>query len=229
MIKICFLRTEITLIIPKNERKKASNGNFDNNSHDKSNVKRLQSISESHRDVKPVKSKILKSGANIEINEHYLDEILHNKNSQIELAMQIISNDKTVRNDTIKDLNYFNQQPLTTQAQKDEQLVSMMPAIKKSLNSMGDDIVELSVECESLKNQIGDYDDKLLQESKAKLIKDIDDEKRANLFMSRMKNPMNKNWYCLIPPVQIRIFVSIPYYKYKYNYKYTYMNDLVYL
>ena len=72
--------------------KKASNGNFDNNSHHESNVKRPQltsndlkrpqSISESHHEVKPIKSKDkLKGGANIEINEHYLDEILQNKNS----------------------------------------------------------------------------------------------------------------------------------------------------
>ena len=32
--------------------------------------------------------------------------------------MQIISNDKTVRNDTIQDLKEFNQQCLTTQAKK---------------------------------------------------------------------------------------------------------------
>ena len=32
--------------------------------------------------------------------------------------MQIISNDKTVRNDTIQDLKDFNQQSLTTQAKK---------------------------------------------------------------------------------------------------------------
>ena len=36
----------------------------------------------------------------------------------------------------------------------------MMPAIKKAFNLMGDDIVELGVEKESLKNQIGDYDEK---------------------------------------------------------------------
>ena len=107
--------------------------------------------------------------------------------------MQIMSNDKTVRNDTIQHLKYFNQQSLTTQAKKGEQLVSMMPAIKKAFNLMGDDIVELSIENESLKSQIGDYDEKWLQESKAKLLKDIDDEKRANLFMSRMKKQMNKN------------------------------------
>ena len=57
---------------------------------------------------------------------------------------------------------------------------------------MGDDVVELSVKTESLKNQIGQYDDKWLQESKAKLLKDIDDEKRANLIMCRMKKQMNK-------------------------------------
>ena len=110
----------------------------------------------------------------------------------MELAMQIISHDKTARNDTIQDLKDFNQNSLTTQAKKGEQLVSMMPAIKKAFDLLGDDIVELSVENGSLKNQIGDYDEKWLQESKTKLLKDIDDEKRANLIMSRMKKQMNK-------------------------------------
>ena len=45
--------------------------------------------------------------------------------------MQIMSNDKTVRNDTIQKLKEFNQHSLTTQAKKGEQLFSMMPAIKK--------------------------------------------------------------------------------------------------
>ena len=47
----------------------------------------------------------------------------------MELAMQIISTDKTVRNDTIEDLKEFNSQSLSTQVKKGEQLVSMMPAI----------------------------------------------------------------------------------------------------
>ena len=84
-------------------------------------------------------------------------------------------------------------QSLTTQAKKGEQLVSIMPAIKKAFNLLGDDIVELSVENESLKNQIGDYDQKWLEESKAKLLKDINDNKRADLIMSRMKKQMNKH------------------------------------
>ena len=107
--------------------------------------------------------------------------------------MQLISSDQTVRNDTIQDLKDFNQQSLSTQAKKGEQLTSMMPAINKAFNILGDDIIELSTENDVLKNQIGEYDQKWLEESKVKLLKDTDDEKRANLIMSRMKKQMNKN------------------------------------
>ena len=110
----------------------------------------------------------------------------------MELAIQLISNDNTVRNDTIQDLKEFNQQSSTTQAKKGEQLTAMMPAIKKAFNILGDDIIELSTENDVFKNQIGEYDQKWLEESKAKLLKDINDEKRANLIMSRMKKQMNK-------------------------------------
>ena len=111
----------------------------------------------------------------------------------MELAMQIISNDKTVRNNTIQDLKEFNQQSLTTQAKKGEQLVFMMSAIKKAFDLMGDDIVDLSTESDAFKNKIGSYDEKWLEESKNKMLKQIDDEKRANLIMSRMKKQMEKH------------------------------------
>ena len=110
----------------------------------------------------------------------------------MELAMQLISTDQTVRDDTIQDLKEFNSQSLSTRSKKGEQLVSMMPAIKKAFNLLGDDIVDLSTENDALKNKIGDYDEKWLEESKARLLKDIDDEKRANIIMSRMKKQMNK-------------------------------------
>ena len=106
--------------------------------------------------------------------------------------MQLISTDQKVRDDTIQDLKEFNSQSLSTRSKKGEQLVSMMPAIKKAFNLLGDDIVDLSTENDALKNKIGDYDEKWLEESKARLLKDIDDEKRANIIMSRMKKQMNK-------------------------------------
>ena len=63
----------------------------------------------------------------------------------------------------------------------------MMPAIKKAFYLLGNDIVELSTENDALKNKIGSHDEKWLEETKLKVLKQIDDEKRAKLIMSRMK------------------------------------------
>ena len=109
----------------------------------------------------------------------------------MDLAIQIIANDKAVRSDTVQGLKEFNNQSLATQT-KSEQLVGMMPAIEKAFNFLGDDIFELSTENDALEKKIGDYCEKRLQESKDKMLKQIDDEKRANLFLSRMKKQMNK-------------------------------------
>ena len=92
----------------KKRLKKAKNTNFDNNSHRDHDLERPQSSSNS----KKVKTKNnLKAGSvqkNVEINDQDLDEILDNSDLKMDLAMQIISTDKTVRNDTIQDLKEFN-------------------------------------------------------------------------------------------------------------------------
>ena len=67
-----------------------------------------------------------------------------------------------------------------------------MPAIKIHFNILGDDIVELSTENDALKNKRGSYDEKCLEESEAKLLKQVDDEKRANLIMSRTEKQIKK-------------------------------------
>ena len=64
--------------------KKASNTNFDNNSHHDLDLKRPQMTSNnlkatSNETVENKKNK-LKGGLIIQINEHYLDEILQNNN-----------------------------------------------------------------------------------------------------------------------------------------------------
>ena len=60
--------------------------------------------------------------------------------------MQFISNDKTLRSNTVQELREFNSQSLAPQAVKGEQLVSLMPAIEKALDLVEDVIVKLSTE-----------------------------------------------------------------------------------
>ena len=74
--------------------------------------------------------------------------------------MQLNSYDKTVRSNTVQDLKDFNSQFLATQAKKEDQLVSLKPAVRKSFVSMCDDIVKLCTEIESLKIKKGSYDEK---------------------------------------------------------------------
>ena len=89
----------------------------------------------------------------------------------MDLAIQLVQNDKNCTRQYSIRIKEFNNQSLTTQAKKGEQLISMMPAIKKAFNLMGDDIIELDAENQTLKNKIGVYDEKWLEESKARLLK----------------------------------------------------------
>ena len=50
----------------------------------------------------------------------------------MEFAMQINSDDQTVRSETVQESKDLNSQPLGTQAKEGENLVSTMPAFKKS-------------------------------------------------------------------------------------------------
>ena len=97
--------------------------------------------------VKFVKSKNkLKGGGSIETEDICLDEILPKNNLQTDLTKQTISDNKTVRSDTVKDIREFNSKSLAIQAKTKEKLVCMIPANGKAFDLMGDDIVQSSTE-----------------------------------------------------------------------------------
>ena len=98
-------------------------------------------------------------------------------------------------------LKEFNNQSLATLAKKGEQLVSIMPAFNKTFSLLGDDIIDLSTEKDVSKDKIGFYYENWLEVSKANLLKQLDDEKRANLILSRMKKTGGKRlnkWLILV-------------------------------
>ena len=68
-----------------------------------------------------------------------------------------------------------------------------MPAIKQAFHFIRVDTVEFSTENESLKSKRVSTDDNWFEVFKARLLKFIDDEKRANLFMSTMWKLMKNN------------------------------------
>ena len=102
-------------INPKNTKKrtkKTSKTTFDNGLLPNSNNKRPRLTSNdlkpaSNESVKSKKSKLKRCGS-VEINDQYLDEILDNNNIYIKLAMENVSNDRTIRSETIQHLKNFN-------------------------------------------------------------------------------------------------------------------------
>ena len=87
----------------------------------------------------------------------------------------------------------FEQSIFNNTNQKSEQFVSTMPAVKKDFSLLGDNIIDIFAENDALKDKIGSHEQHWLEESKAKLLKHIDDEKRAKLIMSKMKKQMEKH------------------------------------
>ena len=71
----------------------------------------------------------------------------------MKIALQIISNDQTVRSNSVKDIKDFNSQTPATQTKNGEKLVSKMPAIKKALDLVADDKADLSSKKYSFKKK----------------------------------------------------------------------------
>ena len=68
----------------------------------------------------------------------------------------------------------------------------MMPVVEKAFDLMGNDIVDIPTEIDALQTRIGAYDEKRSEESKTQLLRQIDDEERANLILCKMKKQKNK-------------------------------------
>ena len=87
-----------------------------------------------------------------------------------------------------------------------------MPAIKNVFDLLGDGKVELFTEKASMKNKRVSYDKKWFENSKAKLLRQFVDEKRAKLIMSRMKKQMKKQYqmaYINYVKVWCSVFLNI--------------------
>ena len=124
-------------IQPKNAKKRTkelSNTNFNNNPDRDHDSKRPQLTSNdfvktdtntestNKRTSNTRNNNVLIAGCvqeNIESNDKYLDETLHNNKIEMDLAMQIISSVKTVRINTVKDLKEFLNQSSATEAKKE--------------------------------------------------------------------------------------------------------------
>ena len=78
----------------------------------------------------------------------------------------------------IKELVELNKQNVATQARKAEELTANLVVYNETIKMMGEEIFDLGVENEALRDKIGEVDEKWLSESKNRIKLSYNDAKK---------------------------------------------------
>ena len=95
--------------------------------------------------------------------------------------MELISNNKTGRSDTIQNLKDFNKQSISNPTGEKEQILAM-----------GDDKVESSNKNGTLKSKEGSHNETMLEKPETTLNQKIDKEKTVAIIIARMNEQLFK-------------------------------------
>jgi hypothetical protein len=106
--------------------------------------------------------------------------------------LDFVKGQTETRNKIRRELTELSNQNIVTQAKKAEELIANQVVYVEAIKIMGDDIFDLGVENQALRDKIGDIDVKWLNESKNR-IKVTYDTTQKNLFiLDRMKKQVQK-------------------------------------
>ena len=86
----------------------------------------------------------------------------------------------------------LSKQTLVSKAKKAEELIANQIVYGEAIKIMADDIFDLDIENKTLRDKMGEVDEKWLQESKEKMKLTFNDERRNKLILERMKRQMQK-------------------------------------
>ena len=108
----------------------------------------------------------------------------------MEEALQILKENKNVRQEGIQAVNEFRKENLSNQAKQGEKLVAIMPGVKAAFEMMTDEIYELGTENDQLKEFIGEENMEIVNKNHKKLLQDT--KNNNNIRNSYVYNRMKK-------------------------------------
>ncbi|SRR6266487_460857 len=91
-----------------------------------------------------------------------------------------------------EELVELNKQTIATQAKKAEELIANQIVYVEAIKMMGDDIFDLGIENEALRDKLGEVDEKWLSESKIRIKLSYDDVRKNKFILERMKRQSQK-------------------------------------
>jgi hypothetical protein len=107
-------------------------------------------------------------------------------------VLEYVKGQKDTRYKIRESLVDLNKQSLVSRAKKAEELVVNQVAYMEAMKIMADDIFDLDIENKTLRDRIGEVDEKWLHESKEKMKLSFSDERKNKLILDRMKRQMQK-------------------------------------
>ena len=106
--------------------------------------------------------------------------------------LEYVKSQKDTKLKIREELVELNKQNVATQAKKAEELTANLVVYNEAIIMMGDEIFDLGVENEALRDKIGEVDEKWLGESKNRIKLSYDDARKNKFILERMKRQTQK-------------------------------------
>ena len=103
-----------------------------------------------------------------------------------------VKGQKNTKQKIREELVELNKQNVATQAKKAEELTANLVVYNEAIKMMGDEIFDLGVENEALRDKIGEVDEKWLSESKNRIKLSYNDAKKNKFILERMRRQTQK-------------------------------------
>lgn len=106
--------------------------------------------------------------------------------------LEYVKSQKDTRLKIREELVELHKQNVVTQARKAEELTANLIVYNDAIKMMGDEIFDLGVENEALRDKLGEVDEKWLGESKNKIKLSYNDSRKNKFILERMKRQTQK-------------------------------------
>ena len=104
--------------------------------------------------------------------------------------LEYVKGQRDTRSKIREALVKLGEQNISTRAKKAEELTANQVVYNEAIIMMGDDIFELDIEVEALRNQLGEVNENWLNESKSETKLKYDDAKKNDRILNRMRRQM---------------------------------------
>lgn len=108
-------------------------------------------------------------------------------------VIEFVKNQPTTKDEVVKALTAYKSADLSTQAKTGEKLIAQVKVYEEAVQIMGDNIYELNVENDTLRNIIGNVDEKKVAELCQQKKQNDSRVDKNKIILASLQKTMSKN------------------------------------